>query len=93
MKFINLCHYVSDLDKVAKLRPAHRNYMDELEQQGRLWAAGPFADGQGALFIYEAETLQEAEEIFHGDPYRLGEVIDSHELVAWNAALYKGSLN
>jgi hypothetical protein len=60
MKFINLCHYVSDLDKVAKLRPAHRNYMDELEQQGRLWAAGPFADGQGALFIYEAETLQEA---------------------------------
>jgi hypothetical protein len=88
MKFINLCHYTSDLDKVATLRPAHRRYIDELDQKGKLWAAGPFANGLGALFVYEAETFHEAEDIFRNDPYLLGEVIDNHELTAWDAALY-----
>src|SRR6202000_1312384 len=55
VKFIHLCHYIDDLDRVADLRPAHRQYMDLLDSQHKLWAAGPFADGKGALFIYEAQ--------------------------------------
>lgn len=91
MKFMNVCHYISDLDRVATLRPAHRKYMDELDQQGRLWAAGPLANGLGALFIYEAPNEEQAEEVFRNDPYALGGVIESHELAAWDAALYNAA--
>jgi uncharacterized protein YciI len=92
MKFMNLCHYVSDLTKVAAVRPAHRAYMAELDQRGQLWAAGPLADGRGGLFIYEADKLEDAQAIFQNDPYFLGQVIETHELAPWDAALYKIAL-
>ena len=92
MKFMNLCHYVSDLSKVTALRPAHRAYMAELDKREQLWAAGPLADGSGGLFIYEADTLGDAQAIFHNDPYFLGQVIETHELAQWDAALYKTAL-
>ncbi len=88
MKFINLCHYIVDLDRVATLRPAHRKYMAELDAQGQLWAAGPLTSGLGALFIYESPNVEAAEDIFRHDPYFTGGVIQNHELAAWDAALY-----
>jgi uncharacterized protein len=88
MKFVHLCHYIDDLDRVAELRPAHRQYMAQLDSQNKLWAAGPFADGTGALFIYEAPDQQAAEEIFHADPYFTGRVLAISNLTAWSPALY-----
>jgi uncharacterized protein YciI len=88
MKFANLCHYVEDLDRVAKLRPAHRGYMAQLNAEKKLWAAGPFADGTGALFIYEAPDVHAAEAILHADPYFTGGVLASTQLTAWTPALY-----
>ena len=49
--------------------PAHREYLTRLLADGRLAACGPFADGSGALFIYEAASLAAAEEILAADPY------------------------
>jgi uncharacterized protein YciI len=88
MKFAHLCHYIDDLNWVAELRPAHRQYMAQLNSQNRLWAAGPFADGTGALFIYEAPDQHAAEEILHADPYFTGGVLAISKLMAWNPALY-----
>jgi uncharacterized protein YciI len=88
MKFINLCHYIDDLNRVAELRPAHRQYMAQLDSENKLWAAGPFADGTGALFIYEAVDLRAAEEIRQADPYFVGEAFARSELAAWSPALY-----
>ncbi len=90
MKFIHLCHYIDDLNRVAELRPTHRQYMALLDSKNKLWAAGPFANGKGALFVYEARDLSAAEEILHEDPYFTGGVLAKSELVAWNPALYNG---
>jgi uncharacterized protein len=92
MKFIHVCHYVDDLNRVAELRPAHRQYMAELNGQNKLWAAGPFSDGTGALFIYEAPDLHGAEEILRADPYFTGKVLATSKLQAWSPALYNGSV-
>jgi uncharacterized protein YciI len=54
--------------------------------------AGPFADGTGALFIYEAVDQRAAEEIRQADPYYIGKVFARSELAAWSPALYNASV-
>jgi uncharacterized protein len=92
MKFVNLCHYIDDLNRVAELRPAHRQYMARLDSENKLWAAGPFEDGTGALFIYEAVDLEAAEEIRQADPYFIGKAFAMSELAAWSPALYNAAV-
>jgi uncharacterized protein len=40
-------------------------------------------DGSGAIFIYEADSLEDAEAIFAQDPYTLGGVVADHKMHAW----------
>jgi uncharacterized protein YciI len=60
MKFVNYTKYIPDQDKIAALRPAHREYAKDLMAREKLAAAGPFTDGSGALFIYEAERITQS---------------------------------
>jgi hypothetical protein len=50
----------------------------QLLADGRLVAGGPFTDGSGALFIYEAASLADAEKIVADDPYRVGGLMARH---------------
>ena len=83
MKVVNYATYASIGEMAALLRPAHREYMTQLHAEGRLVAYGPFADGSGALFIYEASSLSAAEELLASDPYQVGGVFASCRLCAW----------
>ena len=83
MKIVNYAKYTDSAEKVASLRPAHREYMSRLLADGRLVAGGPFTDGSGALFIYEAASLAAAEEIVADDPYRVGGAFASYTLSPW----------
>jgi uncharacterized protein YciI len=84
MKIINYAKYIGSAEKVSKLRPAHREYMTQLLAEGRLVAGGPFTDGSGALFIYEAASLAAAEEIVAADPYCVGGAFASYTLSPWD---------
>jgi hypothetical protein len=57
--------------------------MDELSAQRRLVAGGPFVDGTGALFIYEASSLEVAQAIVGADPYTIGGAFVRTELKVW----------
>ncbi len=46
----------------------HLGYMDQLQSQRRVFVAGPFGDGKGALIVLNAASLKEAEEIASNDP-------------------------
>jgi uncharacterized protein len=83
MKVVNYATYTSVQERVAALRPAHREYMTRLHTDGRLVAYGPFADGSGALFIYETASLADAEEILAADPYQIGGVFVRCQLSSW----------
>ena len=84
MKFAAIIEYIQEPEKVNALRPAHRQYLLQLKEQGRLAATGPFTDGSGALIIYEAATREEAEQLLQGDPFSKNGVFVSHVLRPWN---------
>ena len=83
MKFANYVRYIEDQDVVAAIRPTHRAYLHGLLRRGQLAAAGPFADGSGALFIYEADDIATARGLAEADPYTLGGVIKQQTITPW----------
>ena len=83
MKFANYIRYVEDQDSIAVIRPTHRAYLHGLLERGQLAAAGPFTDGSGALFIYEADSIDTARGLAEADPYTLGGVIKQQTITPW----------
>lgn len=83
MKIVNYATYIDSQERVAALRPAHREYMTQLLAEGRLVVGGPLTDGSGALFIYETESLATAEQIVAVDPYQVGGAYASYKLSPW----------
>jgi uncharacterized protein YciI len=49
-------------------RPAHRVLLQRLHEDGRLLAAGPWADDTGALLVFDAER-KEVDRLLELDPY------------------------
>jgi uncharacterized protein len=70
-------------DAVAAARPVHRAYMADLKRQGEVAAGGPFGDLTGALFLYEAESAEEAERFAAEDPYTHAGLIKEHTIRPW----------
>lgn len=92
MKYANYIRYVDDQEAIAAIRPTHRAYLAGLLAEGKLAAAGPFADGAGALFIYEADSAEAAEEFAAKDPYTIGGVIKEHTIEPWQVVYSNTSL-
>jgi uncharacterized protein len=83
MKYANFVSYTTDKSKIAAHRPAHREYLSRLIQQGKLMAAGPFADDSGALFVYEAASGEAAAALVAEDPFSINGVFQSTRLKPW----------
>ena len=83
MKFAATIEYLQDKEKVEALRPTHRAYLRQLLAEGRLAASGPFAEGSGALIIYEAHTAEEAEATLKADPFHAGGVFLKWTIREW----------
>jgi uncharacterized protein YciI len=87
MKFAAVIEYTQDRARIAETRPAHRQYLTRLRDQGRLAASGPFTDDSGALIIYEAASPEEAEQLLRGDPFHQNGVFQQYQLRPWNPVL------
>jgi uncharacterized protein YciI len=73
----------------------HLQYALALEQQGVLFAAGPFVDDEGAmigdgLFIVRANSKAEADEILAKDPIHVG---NFRNCTIYGWALHEGTIN
>jgi uncharacterized protein YciI len=84
MKFAAVIEYVKDKDKIQSVRPAHRQYLTQLKETGRLAASGPFLDDYGALIIYEAADAAEAERILQSDPFHAAGIFVRWTMRPWN---------
>jgi uncharacterized protein YciI len=84
MKYAAIIEYIADQDRVQSVRPVHREYLAKLKEQGRLAASGPFADGSGALIIYEADSPEQAEALLKDDPFCKAGVFVSWRIRPWN---------
>ena len=86
MKFVNFVKY-RDFDRIASARPAHLAYADGLRAQGKLAIGGPLMDDQGwrigLLFVYEANSRDEALVLAKQDPFTVANALDSCEISEW----------
>ena len=87
MKFAAVIEYLQDKEKVASLRPQHRQYLASLREHGHLAVSGPFTDDSGALIIYEANDRDEAEGFLKGDPFYKNGVFLEYQLRPWNPVI------
>ncbi|GAE34281.1 YciI family protein [Halalkalibacter akibai] len=61
--------YMENEELNATYRPAHLEYLEGLEKEGKIFAKGPFLDGAGGMVIYEVDSLEEARKLAEADPY------------------------
>ena len=83
MKYAAVIEYSQDKAKVEAARPAHRAYLTSLVEKNQLLASGPFEDGYGALIVYEADSLEEAEALLQGDPFHAAGVFIKWTVRPW----------
>lgn len=92
MKFAATIEYSKDKAKITEHRPAHRQYLAQLFQQGLLAASGPFLDDSGALIIYEAKTKEEAEKILRADPFHQNGIFAKWIIKPWQVVISRRQL-
>ncbi|MGW4676988.1 YciI family protein [Micromonospora taraxaci] len=66
--FILELSFGDEPDRLAA-RPAHRERLQALHQEGRLAMAGPFSDDSGALLIFDVADAEALAAIVAEDPY------------------------
>jgi uncharacterized protein YciI len=69
-------------------RPAHADYLNDLNAKGGLKFAGPFLDAEGkpngSLVAIDVEDLAAAEAFAANDPYAKAGLFESVEIKPWN---------
>jgi uncharacterized protein YciI len=80
--------YSADAAALDEHRPAHRDYLRSLFEQGRIVVSGPLADGggPGALLILDAADRDEVAALLDGDPSNALGLIAEREIRRWNPA-------
>ena len=83
MKYVSYAKYTNDREKILAHRPAHRDYLRKLLNQGKLALAGPFSDDSGGLFVYEVDSSEAASAIVAEDPFSINGVYETVEVKPW----------
>ncbi|MFN0071788.1 MAG: YciI family protein [Chloroflexota bacterium] len=70
-----------------EVRPAHRDHLKELLDQGKLIMAGPWGDDSGAMIILNVQDETEARSIIAKDPYTHADCVTVASLRPWTPIL------
>ncbi len=80
--------YVRTPEALDAVRPAHREYLDRLGDQGLMTGAGAFTDTPpGALLVFRAETPDAVHEYVADDPFYAAGLVTSYQVRAWGLGL------
>ena len=83
-----LYRYVDDPATLDEHRPAHRDHLRSLYEQGLLVVSGPLAEGggPGALLIFDVADAAEVAALLDKDPFTILGLIAEREIRRWNPA-------
>ncbi len=83
--FPTIYRYTDDDATRDQVRPAHRDYLRELTEQGRLAVSGPYVGGDrgGALLIFVADDEAAALELSANDPFMLEGLVEERTVREW----------
>jgi len=79
--------YVDDPGKLADARPRHREYLRRLVDEGRVAAAGPWADDSAGFAIYQVADRAELDQLLEVDPYTVEGVATARTVHEWKIVL------
>jgi uncharacterized protein YciI len=68
-------------------RGAHRDSLTRLHDQGIVRLAGPYADGSGALIVFDVPDQAKLDEIMAQDPYFTTEGVHVRQIREWGPFL------
>ena len=51
-KYVAMLEFTDDKDVIGRARPAHREYLQALLDNGKVWMSGPWTDDTGAMLIF-----------------------------------------
>jgi uncharacterized protein len=81
----------NSVERRMAIRPEHLKHLDALGEQ--LILAGPFLndkeEGVGSIVIVEADTLEEAREMFNRDPFMRENLFDQVTIKPWRLGINK----
>jgi uncharacterized protein YciI len=81
----------NSVERRMAIRPEHLKHLDALGEQ--LVLAGPFLnekeEGVGSIVIIEADTLEEAHEMFNRDPFVRENLFDQVTIKPWRLGINK----
>ena len=77
----------SDDPARLELRPGHRERLAALAADGRLLAAGPFADESGSLLVFLVDDRAAVDAILAEDPYYSAPGVTVASVREWNAVI------
>jgi uncharacterized protein len=83
-----LYRYATDAAALDAHRPAHRDHLRTLHEQGRLVVSGPLSDGggPGALLILDADDVDAVAALLDDDPFHVLGLIREREIRRWTPA-------
>ncbi|WP_425559386.1 YciI family protein [Catenulispora yoronensis] len=79
--------YTADTDKRDEIRPAHRAFLSGLQEKGHLLASGPWANGTGALLVFEFEDEDALKTALEHDPFADADLISRVRINEWTPVL------
>ncbi|HEV2127876.1 MAG TPA: YciI family protein [Thermomicrobiales bacterium] len=79
--------YVADPARIDEVRPAHREYLKQLLDEGTLHEAGRFGDERGGLIVYNTESESDARTLLDRDPFSTSGIISIDSVQEWKVIL------
>jgi uncharacterized protein YciI len=70
-------------EKLADVRPRHREFLARHAERGDVAVAGPLGDGSGGMVLFEAEDEQALRTIIDQDPYYTEGVVAHRTIREW----------
>ncbi|UZX02532.1 hypothetical protein F8G81_07795 [Arthrobacter sp. CDRTa11] len=68
-------------------RPAHRAWLSDLAEDGRLLTSGPYGDGAGALLIFKVQDESRLNELLKQDPFAVAGTIAGIRTTEWTPVI------
>ncbi|WP_460770909.1 YciI family protein [Mariniluteicoccus flavus] len=88
--------YIDDADRRQEIRPAHREFLGRLAEQGICLVAGAYAPHEqpGGLLIFRHESADGLAALLADDPFSREGIITDTRIVEWGPAVgpYAGDL-
>jgi uncharacterized protein YciI len=80
-KFVFFYFFKTTPERLQEVVPPHTDYWDEVGPAH--FRGGPFAQRDGGMIIFSAESLEEAEKTAQGDPFVTEGIIDQMWVKEW----------